>query len=148
MIGLRILILDEPNSNCKLHNVVKHHLDNVTRGARGRFRPLWGSVPDVSVGHPVLARHTQCRVVCQDGSPPTETFLADVELRSPFSASCFINLQLIDVFTNLQDLVCNCGFAIAEFIDDILYFYPSTHSEAVSRFVKTLKRTHTDIAHL
>src|SRR5882762_9846880 len=40
---------------------------------------------------------------------------------SPFSASCF-NLQLIDVFTNLKDLVCNCGFAIAESIGDIYIF--------------------------
>jgi hypothetical protein len=53
-----------------------------------------------------------------------QTFLADVrilELRSPFSASCF-NLQLIDVFTNLKDLVWNCGFAIAKSIDDIYIF--------------------------
>ena len=83
-----------------------------------------------------------------------QTFLADqriLELRSPFSASCF-NLQLIDVFTNLKDLVCNCGFAIAESIGDIYIFIqariPKLFRDSSRPSKGGVCSLHTDIAHL
>jgi hypothetical protein len=67
-----------------------------------------------------------------------QTFLADariLELGCPLSVSYF-NLQLTNVFTDRQNLVCNCGFAFSEFIDNV---YISIRARILKLFRDSLR---------